>query len=50
MPNTKKYLDKVGLQSVANNVNTRLKTVTVMPITASEGGNTHVLWNFYSII
>ena len=37
MPSTKKYLDKVGLQSVANNVNTRLKTVTVMPITASEG-------------
>ncbi len=33
----KKYLDKVGLAQVANNVNTRLKTVTVMPSSAQEG-------------
>lgn len=33
----KKYLDKTGLQEVASNVNTRLKTVTVMPEKADEG-------------
>jgi hypothetical protein len=34
MPKT--YLDKTGLQEVATNVNTRLKTVTVMPEKAKE--------------
>ena len=34
---TKKYLDYEGLGDVASHVNTRLKTVTVMPLTAKEG-------------
>lgn len=33
----KKYLDETGLAEVATHVNSRLKTVTVMPSTASEG-------------
>lgn len=33
----RKYLDEVGLQTVANNVNTRLKTVTTMPSSATNG-------------
>ena len=33
----KKYLDETGLTEVAAHVNSRLKTVTVMPSTASEG-------------
>ena len=32
----RKYLDEVGLQDVALHVNSRLKTVTVMPSTAKE--------------
>lgn len=31
------YLDRTGLKEVAKNVNTRLKTVTAMPSTASNG-------------
>lgn len=34
---TKKYLDNVGLQDVASHVNSRLKTVTEMPLTANLG-------------
>lgn len=33
----KKYLDETGLAQVATHVNSRLKTVTVMPSTASDG-------------
>lgn len=33
----RKYLDNTGLAEVANHVNTRLKTVTTMPVTADEG-------------
>lgn len=33
----RKYLDNTGLAEVANHVNTRLKTVTSMPVTADEG-------------
>lgn len=33
----KKYLDETGLTEVAAHVNTRLKTVTTMPVTADEG-------------
>lgn len=33
----RKYLDEVGLRDVAQHVKSRLKTVTVMPSTASEG-------------
>jgi len=32
-----KYLNEEGLQKVADNVNTRLKTVSEMPVTASPG-------------
>ena len=34
---TKKYLDQTGLAEVAGYVNSRLKTVTEMPVTASDG-------------
>ena len=34
---TKQFLDYQGLQDVASKVNTRLKTVTTMPISASDG-------------
>ena len=34
---TKKYLDETGLAEVASHVNTRLKTVTTMPVSASSG-------------
>lgn len=34
---TKQFLDYSGLQEVAGNVNTRLKTVSVMPVSASDG-------------
>ena len=33
----KKYLDLTGLQDVASHVNTRLKTVTTMPLSADNG-------------
>lgn len=33
----KKYLDETGLAEVATHVNSRLKTVTVMPLSATEG-------------
>ena len=33
----KKYLNDVGLADVANHVNTRLKTVTTIPISADNG-------------
>jgi len=33
----RKYLDEIGLTEVAAHVNTRLKTVTVMPLSATEG-------------
>ena len=33
----KKYLNDVGLADVANHVNTRLKTVTTMPVSADDG-------------
>ena len=33
----KKYLDQVGLQDVATHVNTRLKTVTTIPVSADNG-------------
>ena len=33
----KKYLDLTGLQDVAGHVNTRLKTVTTMPLSADNG-------------
>ena len=33
----KYYLDKVGLQDVAGHVNTRLKTVTTIPVSADDG-------------
>ena len=33
----KKYLDQIGLQDVASHVNTRLKTVTTMPVSADNG-------------
>lgn len=33
----KKYLDEVGLQDVASHVNTRLKTVTSIPVSADNG-------------
>lgn len=33
----KKYLDYTGLQNVAGHVNTRLKTVTTMPVSADNG-------------
>ena len=33
----KKYLDQNGLQDVASHVNTRLKTVTTMPVSADNG-------------
>ena len=32
-----RYLDSNGLQKVADNVNTRLKTVTTMPVSAADG-------------
>lgn len=34
---TRRYLDKTGLEEVALHVNSRLKTVTTMPVTADEG-------------
>lgn len=34
---TKKYLDLTGLQEVAGKVNSRLKTVTEMPVSADNG-------------
>lgn len=33
----KKYLDETGLAEVATHVNSRLKTVTVMPLSATDG-------------
>ena len=33
----KKYLDLTGLQDVASHVNTRLKTVTTIPVSADDG-------------
>lgn len=33
----KKYLDYSGLENVAGHVNTRLKTVTTMPVSADDG-------------
>ena len=33
----KKYLDEIGLQDVASHVNTRLKTVTSIPVSADNG-------------
>ena len=33
----KKYLNEDGLQVVADKINTRLKTVTTMPLTANPG-------------
>ena len=32
-----KYLNENGLQVVADKINTRLKTVTEMPLTANDG-------------
>lgn len=33
----KKYLNEIGLADVANHVNSRLKTVTTMPVNANDG-------------